>query len=111
MALQCDKELQSGVTMGYHRVSEAIINYDTNSCMYKVASYLSEAARRAGKQPVEQKQMTIYFTEGIPTGDIRAHFYKLAMEPQPPVELSPTGVPIPAPWNEVAYTYPSSVAV
>ena len=112
MAITCSKELPTGVTVAYHRVMEAVMNYDNGSCLLKIGSYVNEEVRRAGKNPVEIKHLTLHFSGGDIPDNPRQHFYEQAMLPPPKAVPMVEGGPPPVPvlWNQASFEFPDSSA-
>jgi hypothetical protein len=72
MALKKAIAQGTGVTAEYHRIRE--IRYRPHSSLEcRIESYLDEPARRAGKEPVSEMNVSIPLTgdleEGIPEGN------------------------------------------
>lgn len=118
MALLFKKTLMSGVTMTYHRVLSASINYETNRVEAIVGSYIDEEARRAGRIPVETRQVGVNLQGQDVITDPRVWLYGKAMAAMlpaiPATEATDTapglpGMP-PMPSNEISAQFPGAEA-
>ena len=63
MGLIKDLETHSGVTIGYHRITEVRIDVDPMNIFITLASYLDKESRDAGKSPVKETRYHYSITE------------------------------------------------
>ena len=59
MPLSLNKNLGTGVSAGYFKLSNANFNALTGRCLAVISLYLNKAACDAGNQPVDQYQFDI----------------------------------------------------
>lgn len=52
MALQLNKDLPSGLSGNYWRITDALVSYMRNGSVCKLSLYKDQAAREAGKEPI-----------------------------------------------------------
>jgi hypothetical protein len=78
MALLKDIRLNNWVNVGYHKVRQVRIDADVGLVTILVGMWVSEAARREGVPPVENREITIPLSRF--TSDIRRVPYNILHE-------------------------------
>lgn len=70
MALLKTIELNTGVTVTYHRVLRGLVDYEFRAAQIVVGTYLTQQAREDGKQPVYTREY--HFSDDAPEEENRA---------------------------------------
>jgi hypothetical protein len=108
MAMNKPNELGSGVTVTYHRILRLTAEFTGEKCLVQlqVGSYLDEAARRAGLDPVVTKDVTIEMPTEVT--NLREAAYLALRAPVPTMQ-----VPAPRQPHEepTFYTLPARAAL
>jgi hypothetical protein len=108
MAMNKPNELGSGVTVTYHRILRLTADFTGEKCLVQlqVGSYLHEAARRAGLDPVVTKDVTIEMPTEVT--NLREAAYLALRAPVPTIQVPTPGFP---PEALMFYTAPAHVAL
>ena len=80
MAIQMIRELDSGVSVTYHRVTGLSINVTASNARFVVDSYVDGSARQAGKGPADQEVFVM--------GPDRFTMTNAAMDARSPIALA-----------------------
>lgn len=86
MAIQLEKHTPHGLTLGEAYVRVTYFHGDSKHVSYRVQTWVTEAARRADAQPIDDVQMSFEYPEKG-TGDIVRECY-LHLMAQPGFEAA-----------------------
>ncbi len=75
MPITKDIELESGVTVGYHRIIHIAVDYLGNYVTWRVGSYIDSSAFGNGKQPVTSTGFSSQFISSQLNTELRAFLY------------------------------------
>jgi len=83
MALNKDIQLNTGVTVSYHRIGRIDINWKTKECFFILEMFLDETTKDAGKDFLETKRVTYNndkFTFDVTQPIVEQLYVKLKLE-------------------------------
>jgi hypothetical protein len=97
MALKLAQQTQFGIDVEYHRIIAINVLYETGLVDVTIGSYLTQAARGAGKEPISRTRLPVLLPTPALAGDPRVAIYNYLAQtaPAPVAGIDPaTGEPV-----------------